>query len=278
MRQTSLIFTLSLTLGAIGVKAQPGPSAGERLTDAENSYLFGDYPRVVELVTPLVVPNILLAQEADLARAYRLLGLAHFFLDEPQLAQRFFERLIRLRPDSALDPVRTPPPVVALFNRLKAALAAEISRTREALRREKLKEAEQRRLANTLLIRRDYRVNSRLVAALPFGIGQFQNGDNWLGGLFLGTQVAALSVSIASFIAIEDLRASNGRFRTSDVDRARTFQQVQLVSASVALGAALLGIVEAMLSFRERRFINESRKTGFQGRLHFTGHQISFDF
>ena len=143
----------------------------DELRDAENSYLYGDYPRVVEKLTPLVEPDILLPDPDQQARAYELLGLAHFFLDEPPKAKKFFERLIRFRPDRTLDPVLVPPPVVSFFDGIKASLAEEIAATREALRKQKLAEAERLRRAKEKQISR-IRVNSQVVAALPFGAGQ----------------------------------------------------------------------------------------------------------
>ena len=114
------LWVIILVLGAsplLPTLAHAGPS--EDLRDAENSYLYGDYPRVIRKVTPLVEPDILIPAEKDLTRAYELLGLAHFFLDEKKRSRIYFEKLIRMRPGANLDPVLVPPPAVAFFQAIK---------------------------------------------------------------------------------------------------------------------------------------------------------------
>ena len=72
-----------------------GPA--EELRDAENSYLCGDYDRVVRKIIPVIEPDLLLSDENKIARAYELVGLAAFFLEDKESARRQFEKLIRLR-------------------------------------------------------------------------------------------------------------------------------------------------------------------------------------
>ncbi len=249
---------LAATLAAPLAYAQPRadapvataarPADPEReLADAENSYLYGDYPRVVRKLTPLVEPDVLLVSATDQAQAYELLGLAHFFLDQRELARKYFERLIKFRPDYELNPVLVPPPVVAFYGELHETLADEIKRRRDELRRQEEAEQERRRLASTIVYER--RLNSRFVASMPFGMGQFQNEDPGLGALFLGTELLATGLSFGFYLAVLDLRAEDGTFARGDVARAESLQQAQLVSGGIALALVLGGILEAHLAF-----------------------------
>ena len=238
--------------------ARAGPS--EDLRDAENSYLYGDYPRVIRKVTPLVEPDILIPVADDLVRAYELLGLAHFFLDEKKRSRVHFEKLIRMRPGANLDPVLVPPPAVAFFQAIKTELSDELSRKREALRKAQV--AEQKRLLNerTVLIEREIQTSSKLVAILPFGAGQFQNQEPVLGYALMTSQLAAIVASTIFFLSVENLRQGDGRFHPNDIELAQDYQSVQLSFAGVAVALMVGGAVEAWQSFKPKRTLREEQR------------------
>lgn len=240
---------LAILAGAAVVASEAHASPEDALRDAENAYLYGDYPGVIEKLTPLVEPDILLAAPDDLARAYELLGLSTFFLDRIDDARGWFERLIRFRPDARLNPVLVPPPAVGFFEDVRESLADEIARMQAALEQARREEEERRRLALLTRVQVDTRVNSRLVATLPFGAGQFQNGDEALGYALLATQVAAVGTSVACYLAIEDLRQPDNLFDRADVQNARTLQDVQLWSGGIALALMVGGVVHAWATF-----------------------------
>ena len=253
--------SLALTFALAHLLGWPAPASAQdeletedprlRLRDAENSYLYGDYARVTRTLTPLVEPDIRLVAANDQARAYELLGLAHFFLDDPTNARKFFSRLVQFRPDFRINPVLVPPHVVAFFDEVRASLEAEIEATRAELRRQREAEEEARRRASVRELYFERRVNSRFVAAMPLGIGQFQNGDAGLGTLFLGAELLSAGLSVGFFLAVEDLRQPDGLFARDDVARARALQTAQLISGGIALGVTALGIAQALWAFDE---------------------------
>ncbi len=245
-RLTRAVLAAAIS-AAIAAPAHANPE--DDLRDAENSYLYGDYPRVIAKLEPLVEPDILLAEPDDLARAYELLGLSTFFLDRVGDARGWFERLIRFRPDARLNPVLVPPPAVSLFDDVRESLADEIARMQEALRKQREEEAERERLARLTRVRVETRVNSRLVAALPFGVGQFQNGQDGLGYTLLATQLATGATSLGCFIAVENLRQPGGRFDRADVGNAQTLQNVQLWTGAAALTLMVGGAIHAWITF-----------------------------
>ncbi len=237
-----VLATASTTLAA--------PADG--LRDAENSYLYGDYPRVIRKLTPLVDPDIMLPEPEQQARAYELLGLAHYFVDDQGNAKKFFQRLIRLRPDRRLDPVLVPPPVVAFFEQIKASLAQEIEATREALRKEKEAEEARRRRALATLVVSEVQVNSQLEAMLPFGIGQFQNRDKTLGYVFLASEILAIGTSAGLYLGIESMRRPDGRFGSEDLDQVEMMQYGQLTAGWLAVALVALGAAHALYHFEEQ--------------------------
>ncbi len=246
MRATLLVILLFSPAGS----GLASPADG--LRDAENSYLYGDYPRVIRKLTPLVEPDILLPEPNQQARAYELLGLAHYFVDDQAASQKFFERLIRLRPDRRLDPVLIPPPAVAFFEEIKASLAKEIASTREALRKEQEAEEERRRRALSTEVVREVRINSQLEAVLPFGVGQFQNEDETLGYAFLTAEVIAISTSVGLYLGIENMRRPDGRFASEDLGRVESLQYGQLTAGWLAVALVALGAAHALYNFEPR--------------------------
>lgn len=230
--------------------ALAGPT--DDLRDAENSYLYGDYPRVVAKLTPLVEPDIRLADPENVARAYELLGLAHSFLNKPEPARKFFAKLIRFRPDKRLNPMLVPPTTIAFFDQIRAELEQEIAKERAALRKAREEEAARRKAASTTKLLVETRRNSRLVAAMPFGLGQFQNDDPIMGATFLGTEVLAAGLSFGFFAAVEQLRQPSGRFQPQDKSQAETLQQAQLISGGVALALMVAGVIHAQITFEEQ--------------------------
>ncbi|MGB0646980.1 MAG: hypothetical protein ACPGQS_07385, partial [Bradymonadia bacterium] len=255
-RCTYLLFFIWLQ----GGYAYAGPA--EELRDAENSYLYGDYARVLRKIIPVIEPDLLLSDENKIARAYELAGLASFFLEDKESARRQFEKLIRLRPNFRLDPVKVPPPAISFFDQLRDQLKEDIARIRAALQKHAEEEERKKRLANLVKVRRDVKINSRTVALLPFGIGQFQNDDHTLGQFFLASQALSAAASIGFFLGVESMRTSSGRFRTSDVTRARQFRTAQMTTGVTALALALIGIAEAQWSFKQQTTLQEETITG----------------
>ena len=94
--------------------------------------------------------------------------------------------------------------------------------------------------------------NSRWIAALPFGIGQFQNEDRKLGIMFAVTESAFLAASIATFIGHNSLRDENPA--ESELERARRVERALRIGNWVSVGALLsfyvAGVVEAEVRFK----------------------------
>jgi hypothetical protein len=99
--------------------------------------------------------------------------------------------------------------------------------------------------------------NSRLVALLPFGAGQFQNRDPVLGWTFLVSE-AALVVGTAITVPMyayhrgraEDVARAND-FRTAQQyqDRADNIRTVNLSFVGAFAAIAITGIVQANLAY-----------------------------
>jgi len=138
----------------------------------------------------------------------------------------------------------------------KAARKAELERRRK----ERLAILEQMAAEERTLVSR-----SRWLAAVPFGLGQFQNGDIGLGVFFAAGETVTIAAGIASFVVAQDVKDTrcsrqpptivNGQELNCDELQARfnVARAVNWVSLGSAAALIIGGIVEAQVSFEEEK-------------------------
>jgi tetratricopeptide (TPR) repeat protein len=197
------------------------------------------------------------------------------------------ELILRDNPAYAPSPAVFPVEVIDRFTVVRAkvresleALArerAENARQRE-LALERARQAERARLATLEQMAGEQRVverSSRWIAALPFGVGQIQNGDTALGLAFAGGEAAAGITSIAtamlvaSYGAIDD---PNKSVALPNGTRARVYPPIDELNQSAAdaalanrvafgvwAGLTAIGIAHAQITFVPERVTTQKR-------------------
>src|SRR5262245_30152894 len=145
---------------------------------------------------PLKDPAII-----ETARVYQ--ATCYIGLGKPELADEPLRQAIRKnpemrRPDSLLFPQR----VIDRWISVKDSMVVELRAAEQAAIEKARREAAERlkgdneRWARMLMLERLAREevvvvkNRRWIAAVPFGVGQFQNGNEALGWIFFGTESA----------------------------------------------------------------------------------------
>ncbi len=162
------------------------------------------------------------------------------------------------------DSLTFPPPLISLFLKVRRefadAIKAEEKKRLEALERQAKKakdaeEAEQRRVAKlqelagseTLVLK-----NDRFVASLPFGIGQYQNGNSTLGTVFLLSEAALLGTAIGA-VAVYNYQYTlldREDLRKEDIGRnAGVARTVSIFGFYGFVAVAAGGIAEAHINF-----------------------------
>jgi hypothetical protein len=236
--------------------------------------------------------------------ARKYLGATYLFLGKKKAAREQFRSLLEEDPAYDIDPVAFPEAVVQTFQEVKKEVAAERA-LQDALdaarkKRERSEEVEdlirqQERIATLEVLARSEtveKVNSRWIAALPYGIGQFQNEDRELGIMFAVTESALLAASIATFIGHNSLRDENPA--PNEIERARRVERALRIGNWVSVGALLsfyvAGVVEAEVRFkpvirstRERELPEETENPQTSGpqirlELGLTGGKMRLDF
>lgn len=106
--------------------------------------------------------------------------------------------------------------------------------------------------------------NSRLVAAIPFGVGQFQNGDVGLGVVFAASQLIAGGASIVTALLHTDL-AADGVAAGSSGDSAELNSDLDnlalanRISFTVWALSTVVGIAEAQIFFEDGEVTQKKR-------------------
>jgi hypothetical protein len=262
--------------------ATAAASPSEEFDRGRNAFARGEYRRAIDLLHPLLYPDVRLESEGEVVQAHRMLGVAYLFEDLPDDARREFRKLLELRPDYRFDPLLDPPRVVDFFNGVLREEEEEIAsieakrRKREAeLATRQKREADRLRIQQTTVLKVER--HSLGVAFLPFGAGHFQNGDRHKGWLFLGTEAALAGASVAAFatnFALYGLAPHRRCLVTptlgmdgapapcppNEIDRSdetlsTNLLRVQVVTGGLFFAVAIWGIVDAIRHFREEAVI-----------------------
>ncbi len=164
--------------------------------------------------------------------------------DRLMFPQEVVDRFLQVR-DSMLGEIKK-----AEEDRLKKArAAADAAAQRRARERERVLGLEEFAKRESVVI-----TNRRWIAAVPFGVGQFQNDDPALGYLFLGTEVALAATALGAMIVQLNLNAridDDEAPVTEELNaNLKTAQDVLLFSSWGFLAVATAGVIEAQLSFQ----------------------------
>jgi hypothetical protein len=228
---------------------------------------------------PLRDPNAI--ETARIYHATCLLGL-----DRPDLADEPLRAAIRKNPQMrAPDSLVFPQKVVDrflkvredLYAELREAQREEIDKARREAREKQQQESEAwaKMLLYERLAREEVVVtkNRRWIALVPFGVGQFQNGETELGWVVFGAEaalgIAALtSLGVYSHLQtkVEALLARGQKPEPSVRDRVQNWRLATTLSAYGFLGIAAAGIAQAQIAFvPEVRQVRERKLPPLKG-------------
>jgi|GEM_PF-509035 len=204
------------------------------------------------------------------ARTFRAASLVA--LDRMDEADAQIELILRKNFQFSPDPAALPQKLVDRFTVMRGQLRQEIEAERakqaeqenaQRLAAERAKKADERWLADVLRAASEERVvvkNSRYIAALPFGVGQFQNGKRNLG---TGMAISQSILAFTSVVSSQAYTYFNGYYFTDHNNPARakmwerrladSGQYVSILVNQISFGAfvavAIVGIVQAQVAF-----------------------------
>jgi hypothetical protein len=196
-----------------------------------------------------------------------------FALGNKTAAAGLIEQLLLSLPEYEPDPLRFPQDLVNFFIDTRSRISTKITEAKAAAAKA-AQDAHDKEVADR--VRAEKRLalleklageevevedHSRLIALVPFGAGQLQNGNRVLGWTLLGTE-SALAISAAITIPVYRLQLaqSSDSFNAGDrvssaqwLSRAETTRDVNLVIAGAFVLTAVAGVVQAEVAFVPRQ-------------------------
>ncbi len=252
------------------------PARADPLSDLEkahNAYVAHKYEDAEGRLRALLDPHTGGLKDADnVADARMYLGASLLAEGKKAEAAGVFEQLLLDKPDYQPDPLRVTlqaaDALIDARSRLREELAANLAEKVRQAQEERAKiEGERQRAAVRLAMVEKlaseetlvYR-NSRWLAVLPFGVGQFQNGQMVLGGTLLATQallvignVVSQAILLYNENQMNQASAAGNPTRFGYHDRAEdAYNAANLFAAGFAV-VAVAGIVHAELTYVPER-------------------------
>jgi tetratricopeptide (TPR) repeat protein len=261
--------------------SRPGLSdVQDDLEKAHNAYVAHKYGESEARLRALLFGNPSPLRDPDaVADARMYLGAVLLAEGKKAEAGRTFEQLLLEKPDYQPDALRVSldaiDSLIDARTRLRVQLAAIQAEQVRKAQEEKAKIAAERELAAARLAMLEKLAttevvaerHSRLVALLPFGVGQFQNGQTTLGHVFLWGEallavgnVTAGSISLYDWAQANDALGRHDGTATQYLANAGTAGTVSYVFGAAFLAAALAGIVHAEVTFVPERIDTRKRE------------------
>lgn len=279
MRLPALVLTIVAVLAEGRAGAEPARAEVElgddaRLASVVNLYEAGKYAECASELGAMLAPDARrkirdrdVLENARIYHAACLIGSGNAAAaDEPLRAA--IRANIQMKPPDSLV---FPPPVIERFLRVRQSLyeeikKAEAQRVQEARRAAEEQKArarteQQRVVALERLASQEVTVvkNRRWVALVPFGVGQFQNGDDGLGWVFLTSETVLAATALTSIAMQTGLQLEAQRLHNPANNAVlATWHTLVVVSSYAFLGVAATGVAQAQLGFvPETRVVRE---------------------
>jgi tetratricopeptide (TPR) repeat protein len=241
--QARAIVRIVATCLVLLASAVASATPRDDLKAANKAFREGNYPDARDKYNGLLYPAIQLADSNDLVEAYVNLGVCRLETGDDDGAKREFEKALQIDPNKQLDPlVITNKKAIALFDNTKAdqLRAAE----REAIARRDAEEKEKLKRIRASMI--GVQSNTYLLVFVPFGVGQFQNGDNRKGAFFLGSEFVTVTASVGIFAyLLNKYGIVSTNVPLEDGPRVRRLQQFEIGTGIAFYALWIWGAIDA---------------------------------
>lgn len=195
---------------------------------------------------------------------------------EPE-ADAQIAKILRENPQYAPNPAVFPQEVMDRFTTVRGKLRGELEaiaqqKARDELAKrvaaQKAREAEEKWIAELekqAAEEKRVQPNSRWIAMVPFGVGQFQNGDVRLGVVFAAGEALLGGASLATIVIVNKLAStdpgpdSTGSLRNQLNSQIRTATTVNVVTFAGWAALTVAGVLQAQIAFVPERTTTQKR-------------------
>lgn len=242
------------------------------LEKARAAFLARHWVDAEERLRVLLDPKNGLKDRSQISQARMYLGAALLAQGKTDDAKETFEKLVLDDPTFEPDPLSFPSDAINTFIDVRSSLLEQIrnaqqtaarlaaeKKAREEAERERqrvwLEKVKAQAAEEKITVR-----HNRIVASLPFGAGQFQNGQPALGWAFLGAEVLAVAGTAVTYGMYRYARARENeellrpggdvnRLVPQYHQRAEDLRIANLGFAGAFVAIAAAGIIQANLAY-----------------------------
>lgn len=232
-------------------------------TNAKNAFEAGEYEEAINRFNELLESG--LENPSLTLETHKLLGISYLFTRNLEAAETHFTILLTQSPDYSLDPLLYPIEVVDFFTAIKQknqarfdqlAKAQAIEEKKRRIEEERRRKAEIEKLKRNVYLERERKQHSKLVAILPYGTGQFQNGQKLKAALFLSSELLLTVTAITSYALHSALRSIDHPDESELYEKKeKVYRITNHVSVGVLAGVMVAGIVDALYFFVPERVV-----------------------
>lgn len=191
-----------------------------------------------------------LSNPDQLFEARAMLGACYADAGERELAKAEFEKALQLKPREVLDSMFYSERAVRLFDDTKADIENRAKKDAELRQLQEERERLKQRLENLRVYRQSYYV----LNFVPFGAGQYQNGQYLKAGLFAGGQFLTLGASLGVWgYLVNKYGIRSDRVPLDDGPRVRRLQQIEIGTGLAFWGLYLWSVIDALRHYTPNR-------------------------
>lgn len=198
-----------------------------RIAEAEGFFQVQDYEKVVRVLDKLAGHPRLEGQKTHI-RVLEMLGASHWFLGAPDSGRLIFGQLLRESPFHRLDGFVYPAELIEFYEgRRRELVTAGIIPASPS-------EVESFTSRRVLVREIEQNDAPAVVYLMPFGVGQFVNGDSGKGATLAVIQGIGAVTMIATWLGIEGLKVGDtNRISPGDEGQARLLEALWYGGAGV---------------------------------------------
>ncbi len=239
------------------IAATANASPKDELDHARTDFRAHDYQSAMQRLNVLLYPSEQLALTADLLEARQMLGACDFEVGRTEEAKGEFEKALQIDPSAHLDPSFFTTGAQHLFDETRSDLEARRAKEAEIRKLQEERERLQKIRENLVLVEsRHYYINF-----LPFGAGQFQNGDQTKGYLLAAGQGVTLAGSVGIWLYLVGKYGVNCPHCVAlpDAPGVLHLQEAQVGLGAVAIGLYVYGVIDAIRNYKAQVRLDESQ-------------------
>jgi tetratricopeptide (TPR) repeat protein len=242
VRTAAVIVLLAVTT------AHATPS--QDLDRGRKSFRSRDWQSAIEVISPLLYPDVVLARQEDAIEAHILIGAANFEIGNSDRATDEFTRALRIDPDRSIGTLMFSEGAVRLFDRTKEDVRARLEHDAE---RKRLAEAAERLEAyrKSLVV---YEARPFYLNFMPFGLAQFTQDRDGMGTLMAIGQGSTFLASVGIFgYLVGTYGFESNAVPLTNGPRVRRLQQVEIGTGIAFFAFYAWGVYDAIRHHKSRQ-------------------------